>query len=97
MQEDDVMPNDGYFVPREPTEVVETRKKAEGNAKVNEHLIKKMIKRLEHRITFYESVHSIPDEVRTLPNEFMAVHNGNTVTVQNLKEERDYLEQMLES
>lgn len=89
--DDDVYPNDSYYIPREPKEQRLERKRE--SAKVLEMLdfLKEHIERLDKRIKFYESVHSIPNEVKADPEAFLIMHNANEQTALSLKSERDWL------
>lgn len=55
-------------------------------------LLKKVLQRLEKRISFYESVNSIPDDVKTKPEEFMHTVAANKLTRLNLIAEKRYIE-----
>lgn len=90
MQDDNVLPNDGTYlggVPLEPQHQREERAKEKAEVLKTYELIEILVDRLKARIQYYESVHSIPDEVRTDLKAFMAMHTANTQTARNLTDE----------
>jgi hypothetical protein len=95
---DNVMPNEGsVFYPHEPKQQAIDRKKERARTLEALPILKDLLKRLEQRITFYESIYSIPEEVRTDPQQFLIVHNANTLMVQNLKAEAEWIQDLLEN
>lgn len=96
MQEDNVMPNDGtFFYGKEPVDQVIGRKKEKAQTLEAMNVLKDLVARLEARIQFFESVTSIPDAVRTKPQEFLIMHNTHTLTAKSLQAEKEYIEQLL--
>lgn len=98
MQPDDLYPNDGEFlggVPVEPLEQQLARKQE--RAKTLEALpeLKKMIKRLEERIAFYEKTTSIDDDVRLDPEQFLILHNTYTLVAKTLINEKEHLKGLI--
>jgi hypothetical protein len=55
------------------------------------------VTRLQDKIAFYESVKSIPEEVKLDPVKFMYVVAGNAVIVEVLEAEKEYIESLLSS
>lgn len=97
LQTDDVMPNDGtYFVPREPEQQVIDRNKEKAKTLEALPILKDLLARLEERVAFYGSVDSIPDDVKTKPDEFLIVHNSNQLTRDNLRAEIEWIVGLLE-
>lgn len=98
MQPDDVMPNDGtYFVPREPESQINDRKREKAQVLQGLTVLKEVIARLEERIEFYQSVDAMPSEAKADPVKFMNLHNANQLTRDNLRAEKEYIEQLIES
>lgn len=94
--DDDVMPNDGsYFSFREPVEQVVERKKERAKTLEYINTLQEIIDRLNERISFYESVKSIPDEVKLNPEELIRVLNANALTAENLTNEKVHLESLI--
>lgn len=97
MDSDDLMPNDGtYFGLREPQEQATARQKEKANTLEALPILKDLLRRLDQRIAFYGSVDSIPEEVKTKPEEFLVVHNANQMTRDNLRSEKEYIQGLLE-
>lgn len=97
LQPDDVMPNDGtYFALRVPEEQEIEGKRQKAHTLEALPIIKEFIARLDERIAFYGSVDSIPDEVKTKPEEFLIVHNANELTRDNLRSEKEYMVSLME-
>lgn len=94
---DDLLPNDGsYFMASEPEEQTIERQKEKAETLEAYHQIQLLIERIQERITFYESVSSIPDKVRTDPREFLIMHNTHTLMARTLTNEKEYIESLLE-
>lgn len=95
---DNVLPNDGeVFYPREPVQQSIDRKKERANTLEALPILKDLLKRLEKRITWYESVTNIPDAVRADPAQFLIMHNTHTMMVQNLRSEAEWIQDLLEN
>lgn len=96
MQGDDLYPNDGEFLGGVPVEPQDQRleRKAE-RAKTLEALpeLKKMVKRLQDRIDFYEKTTSIPVDANT--EEFMISHKVYSLMAQTLRSEKEHLEGLI--
>jgi hypothetical protein len=98
MQDEDLYPNDSsYFLPREPADQVRARSKEKAKALQGLAVLRDMIKRFDERIAFYESVSSIPNEVRDDPQKFLIMHNSNTMSADNLRQEKEYIESLLDA
>lgn len=98
MQPDDVMPNDGsYFAPRIPEDrdIEDKKEKAETLSTLK--VLKDILERFETRIAFYNSVDSIHDEVKTDPQQFLINFNANTLCRDNLRLEKEYIEQLIQT
>lgn len=93
---DDVYPNDAPLYAQEPSEQIIERKKQRAKTLEALPILQDLLKRLDERITFYESVHSIPDEVRAKPKQFLIVHNSNTRMAEILTAEKEYIESLME-
>lgn len=55
-------------------------------------LLKEICEHLAERVSFYQSVRSIPDDVLTNPEEFMHVVAANKLTAENLEKEKEKIE-----
>jgi len=84
--------NGQYFTPTVPQEQKQAAEDERDEVLTQLPLIKKVLKRLDDKISFYESVNSIPDEVKTKPDEFMHLYAANKLTCDNLKQERGYIQ-----
>ena len=80
-----------YFQLGEPLEQKIERKEAKGRIKDGVKLLEDIIARLEVRIKFYDTLDSIPAEVRAIPEDFMTAVNANDLTKRNLMNELEYL------
>ncbi len=96
MEDDDLYPNDStYWFPREPKDQsigrkVEKAKTLEGLAE-----LKVVIAHLDEKIDFFERHSNIPDSVRTDPKAFLIMSNSYTMTAENLRAEKEYIESLL--
>jgi hypothetical protein len=100
MQDDNVMPNDGTFlggVPREPADQAVARKKETASTLESIAVLKNILKRLDERIEFYGSVDSIPDHVKLDVEKFLIQHNANELTRSNLRDEKEFIEGVIEA
>jgi len=96
--EDDLYPNDSsYFIPREPADQIIERKKEKAQTLESINELKAIVNRLDERIQFYEKNSSIPDDVRTDPQQFLILHNTYTLVAENLKSEKEYIEGLITS
>lgn len=98
-QPDDLYPNDGANlggVPKEPPEQDVERKKEKAQTLEALPILKAIVERLEERIAFYQSVDSIPASVKSEPVKFMNMHNSNELTRDNLKNEKEYIQSLID-
>jgi hypothetical protein len=86
--------NSTYYNPTAPAEAKQEERKEKGMVLSAMPLIEDMIKHLEERIHFYETVDSIPAEVRTDTRLFMLRVEANDLAKENLKSEKEYFEQL---
>lgn len=99
LQTDNLYPNDSTYlggVPKEPAEQDVERKKEKSRTLEALPILKEIIERLQLRIDFYGSVDAMPDELKTQPTKFMNRHTANELTRNNLRDEKEYLEGLLE-
>jgi hypothetical protein len=80
-----------YFHLGESVEQKNERKEAKARTKDGEKLLEDIIARLEKRIAFYDTIDSIPADVRAIPEDFMLTVNANDLTKRNLMNELEYL------
>lgn len=83
--------NGQYFTPTIPTPQRQAKEQAREEVLSQVPLLRKVLKRLEQKIAFYDSVNSVPDVVKTKPEEFMHIIAANTLTRNNLQQERSYI------
>ena len=97
--DDDLYPNDSssFWLPSEPKEQRIERKKENAQIIESINVMKDLVARLEKRIAFYESVHSIPAEVKADPQAFLIMHNANEQTALSLIQEKEYIESLIPS
>jgi hypothetical protein len=81
-----------YFNLDEPVEQKKERKDEKAKVQGGRALLEEMIERWEEKVMFYDSVDSIPSEVRGDAQKFMLTVNVNALTKQNLLGELNYLE-----
>lgn len=99
-QVDDVYPSDGTYISgskKEPPEQDVERKKEKARTLESLPLLKEIIQRLEERIEFYGSVDAMPKELKTSPTKFMNMHNTNELVRENLKMEKEYLQDLIDT
>ena len=94
--DDDLYPLDGAAFRTEPKEQVDERKLEISKAQAAAPILEDIIERFEDKIDFYNSVDSIPPEVKTDPQKFLIIHNANELTRNNLIAEVDWLKGLLE-
>lgn len=98
MEEDSLYPNDSsYFLPREPSDQIIERKKEKAQTLESLNELKSIANRLQERIDFYEKNSSIPDDVRTDPQQFLILHNTYTLVAENLKSEKEFIDGLITS
>lgn len=96
MDADNLYPADGsYYLPREPKDQRIARKKEDAKILESINVIKDIIDRLQNKILFYESVYSIPDDVKADPTQFLIMHNANEIVARSLQAEKEYLESLI--
>ena len=86
-----------YFTPTVPAAQQEAKEQAREEALKQVPLLQKVLKRLDQKIAFYDSVNSIPDEVKTKPEEFMHLVTANKLTRDNLMQERSYIQAQIDA
>lgn len=98
MEADNVMPNGAPFSPfMEPEEQTIERKREKAHTLEGLKVLQDLVVRLEKRIDFYGSVDSIPEDVKTDPEQFLICHNANELTRNNLRAEKEYIVGLLEA
>lgn len=58
-------------------------------------LISAIVERFEDRVKFYGSIDAVPEDVLTLPDEFMHLVAANKLTRSLLQAELEYLKELL--
>lgn len=98
MQPDDVMPNDGtYFLPREPEDQAIARKSEKARTLEAQPVLEDLLKWFDKRIKFYGSIDSIPARDKQSPEKFLIAVRANEIAQKNLKDERGYLQSLLDT
>lgn len=95
MDSDNLYPRNGAYRPKEPTEQVLEKQKEETQTVKALPLIAEIIKRFEGRVEFYGSIDAVPEDVLTLPDEFMHLVAANKLTKAMLQAELDYLKELV--
>ena len=96
--DDDLMPNDGtFYFPREPQDQVIARKKEKAQILESLSVLQELLARWNEKIAFYESVKSIPEEVKLDPKKFMVTIDAHSVIVEIFEAEREYIESLISS
>ncbi len=93
--DDNLYPNDGRAF-LEPIEQVNERNEEKAETLQALPVIKDTIARFKERIKFYEGMNGIPTEVLRKPDEFMHTVAANKMTVENLRVEKEWLEDLVE-
>lgn len=99
-QTDDLYPNDSTFlggVPLEPHEQTVARKKEKAQTLQVLPVLKDVVKKLEEKIEFFGSVDAMPASLKTKPTKFMNQHNANELTRNNLREIKEWIEDLLDA
>lgn len=81
-----------YFSASEPLAQQAERVRQKNKIKAASEFLDDLIKRLEERITFYDSVNSIQSDVTTTPEEHLREVITNQKTADNLRAEKGLLE-----
>lgn len=59
-------------------------------------ILRDLITRFENRVKFYNTLDSIPEDVLTLPDEFMHLVAAHKLTGQMMQAELDYIKELVE-
>lgn len=95
--EDNLYTNDGrYFTLTEPADQRKEGADEEGQTHAILPLLRELLERFDSRITFYDSVSSVPEDVMTSPDEFMHTVAANKLAKNNLILERDYIQGLID-
>lgn len=92
---DDTPPIQGAWRPVEP--VAQQLEKLKTDAQVVKALplIQDILDRFNEKVEFFKSVESIPEDVLTLPDEFMHIVAANKLVASMLQAELNYLEDLV--
>lgn len=93
--DDNLYPRSGAHLLQEPIEQKLEKEKEAAQVKGAMPILEEIIAYFDKRIVFYESVKSIPDEVKRSPEQFLIAHNSNEQTAINLAVEKNYLEELI--
>lgn len=80
-----------YFSVGEPLERKQERQAEKAKVQGGRELLLELIERWETKIEFYQTIDSIPAEVRADSSKFMLAVAANDLTKRNLQAELDYL------
>lgn len=81
-----------YFKVDEPEEQKVERQEEKAKVQGGKKLLEDLIERWAEKVAFYDSIDSIPNEVRADQEKFMLAVNTNSLTKENLIVELEYLE-----
>lgn len=96
--DEDLYPNDSsYWLPTEPKELKIERAKEQAQTLEAISVLETLVDRMNQRIDYYATVDSIPDEVKTDPVAFMNMHNANELVRNNLRNEKEYIESLIDT
>lgn len=96
MDFDDLMPNDStYFIPREPKEQRLARKQEKAQTLEGLTILQDLLRRWDEKISFYDSVRSIPDEIRVDKEKFAILSGIHSGIVESLEAEKEYIEELI--
>lgn len=96
MNDDNMYPNAGeYFLPTEPVDQVLERKAEAAKVKQALKLSEEVIKRLQERIAFYDSVQSINVDLQSDNEKFVRAWFVNREIKQILTNEKEWLEDLV--
>jgi len=96
MDNDNLYPSGGFQPFAEPPAQKKARAQEKGEALAAQPTIEKMIRHFDRRIKFYDSVDSISPEDRNDPATFMHRFDANSLTKQNLEDEKEWLISLLD-
>lgn len=98
MESEDLYPNNTEFwFPAEPKEQAIARKKEQAQTLEAIDTLNDVVKRIDERIDFFERHSNIPAEVRTDPKKFLIMSNSYTMTADNLRVEKEYIQSLIDS
>lgn len=83
-----------YFIPTEPEEQVQERKEEKAKVMKGIAMLEDVIKRMEARITFYDTLKSIDVDASTHPEEHLRAVLVAKGISQNLTEEKEWIENL---
>lgn len=97
--EDNILPNEGEFfgVPQEPVSRQRGRDSEKAKVMAEKPLLEDAIKRFEARIKHYESIYSVPEDDIANPERFMRRIEANKLHVQDLTDEKEFLQSLLDN
>lgn len=85
-----------YFRTDEPTEQKQERNAEKAMVNGGRDLLLNLLERWDEKVEFYDSIDSIPPEVRADEKKFMLTVSVNDLTKKNLLAELAYLESLKE-
>ena len=94
MGDDFIYPNDGANF-QQDVQLEREREMEETQLFKELPIIQKTIRSLQKRKRFYETIHAIPDDVMTNPQEYMHITYGNKCAADALENEIAILEQLV--
>jgi len=97
MDSDNLYPRSGAYRPTEPSTQVADRAKESAQTLKAMPIIEDLLIRFEEKIAFYGSVESVPEEVLTIPDEFMHIVAANKIIKGLLEAELDYLRDLVKT
>lgn len=95
MQPDSVYPSDGEWF-AQPDQQVQEAHKEKNELSQAKPLVRKVIKRFDDQIKFYDSIDSVTVSLNESPAEYQRVMETHKLIKQYLQGERDYIMSLLE-
>lgn len=92
----DLYPHDSAFYATTPQEQIIDEASMKSKVKGALPFIEELMERLESRITFYDTLSSIPDEVQLIPEDFMHTVAANKLAARNLRQELTWITTLYE-
>lgn len=93
MDNDNIIPNDGrFYVPVKSKEAQEAERHKQKTVLEQVPVLKGVLKHLEEKILFYDSLNSIKVDISEDPLTFQKVHYANQICRDSLKTERTYIQ-----
>lgn len=94
--DDNLYPRSGAYRPLEPTNQILEKQKIEAQVVKALPLIQELLTRFEEKVAFFKSIDSVPEDVLTIPDEFMHIVAANKLVAGMLEAELNYMRELVE-